>query len=298
MVAAAVSSDEESNGNLQLTQKLSALVKGSLEFALEPLAGEWKYFILSSIDGNIRLDRTILETKSIHKIRESVENICGGASEFVFIRMSLFLSKKIGVDVKPEELKDIAHVLDRVAREIVARESPFAKKKSSLDDLSVGKADLSGGTPSSTMTPKQEQQQNYETKVLEHQGYSKGDLSASLLFLSGEDRAAFEDLILKVCDETLEILGQSVRQSTYHWLRVNYEIEREEIPENFPQFIKAVQSIYGYGARVILIGLATTLRKQFGIEEKFDFQDPDLDELLKIYREAQNCMMRRNTTAR
>jgi hypothetical protein len=68
---------------------------------------------------------------------------------------------------------------------------------------------------------------------------------------------------------------------------VNYQIQREDISEVFADFIGAVQSMYGVGAMVILMGLATTLSEKFDLKEDFNYQDLDERQLMMIYRECQ-----------
>lgn len=57
--------------------------------------------------------------------------------------------------------------------------------------------------------------------------------------------------MIEAIDAALSALGTSTRDSVLLYLRKKYSISLEEVPKRTDEFLTALHSILGYGARVI-----------------------------------------------
>src|SRR3989442_16028446 len=57
--------------------------------------------------------------------------------------------------------------------------------------------------------------------------------------------------VIESVDAALSALGTSTRDSVLLYLRKRYSISLEEIPQRMDEFLQALHSLLGYGARVI-----------------------------------------------
>ena len=57
--------------------------------------------------------------------------------------------------------------------------------------------------------------------------------------------------MIESIDAALSALGTSTRDSVLLYLRKKYSISLEEVPQRMDEFLTALYSILGYGARVI-----------------------------------------------
>lgn len=57
--------------------------------------------------------------------------------------------------------------------------------------------------------------------------------------------------MIEAIDAALSALGTSTRDSVLLYLRKKYSISLEEVPQRMDEFLTALHSILGYGARVI-----------------------------------------------
>lgn len=57
--------------------------------------------------------------------------------------------------------------------------------------------------------------------------------------------------MIEAIDAALSALGTSTRDSVLLYLRKKYSISLEEVPQRMEEFLTALHSILGYGARVI-----------------------------------------------
>ena len=57
--------------------------------------------------------------------------------------------------------------------------------------------------------------------------------------------------LIESVDAALSALGTSTRDSVLLYLRKRYSISLEEIPQRMDEFLQALHSLLGYGARVI-----------------------------------------------
>jgi hypothetical protein len=74
----------------------------------------------------------------------------------------------------------------------------------------------------------------------------------------------FDKLLLTSIDEALLTLGESAKQSTYFHIERTFEVTREEIPQNLEDFQKALEKIFGIGARYIEILIMKYLYAKMG----------------------------------
>ena len=57
--------------------------------------------------------------------------------------------------------------------------------------------------------------------------------------------------LIESIDAALSALGTSTRDSILLYLRKKYSISMEDIPQRMDEFLQALRSLLGYGARVI-----------------------------------------------
>ncbi|MEM3551074.1 MAG: hypothetical protein QXN87_08685 [Candidatus Bathyarchaeia archaeon] len=74
----------------------------------------------------------------------------------------------------------------------------------------------------------------------------------------------FNTIFLEALDETLASLGESCRQSIYFHLENSFKIERQDIPLKIEEFARAIESIFGFGARLIEIQIMKRLHTKIG----------------------------------
>jgi hypothetical protein len=91
------------------------------------------------------------------------------------------------------------------------------------------------------------------------------DGKASSLKVSGLHlRRSFNDLFLEAVDETLASLGDSCKQAIYFHLENSFKIKRQDIPSKVEEFAKAIESIFGFGAKLIEIQIMKCLHEKIG----------------------------------
>jgi hypothetical protein len=77
--------------------------------------------------------------------------------------------------------------------------------------------------------------------------------------LTQKGRANFNMLLLEAIDETLSCLGESSKTAVYHHLETVFNIEKEEIPSMIDDFSRALESLFGLGAKVLEIMVMKSL---------------------------------------
>src|SRR3989304_8133969 len=70
---------------------------------------------------------------------------------------------------------------------------------------------------------------------------------------------SFEELFLETVDSAFLLMSESCRQAIYRHLENGYGIKRESIPSNIEAFVKALEDIFGQGARLLEIKIMRTL---------------------------------------
>jgi hypothetical protein len=79
--------------------------------------------------------------------------------------------------------------------------------------------------------------------------------------------------LLRAVEDGLRVLGKSPREAIYYYLKTNFQLKREDIPEETEQFDKALNSIFGPGAEIIEKYIIRDLyhRLKLNFDEKEDF---------------------------
>jgi hypothetical protein len=77
-------------------------------------------------------------------------------------------------------------------------------------------------------------------------------------------RSDFERLLLQAVDEGLSSLGDSPKQAIYFHLDRNFNIKKEQIPENIKAFSGAIERIFGNGANFLEIAIMKQLYEKVG----------------------------------
>jgi hypothetical protein len=88
-------------------------------------------------------------------------------------------------------------------------------------------------------------------------------------------RIQFQEALLKAIDESLLVLGVSVKQAIYYHIEHYYNVKREEIPIKLKEFYEALKSIFGFGSKIIekliIKNLYTILNLNFEERENWSF---------------------------
>ena len=72
----------------------------------------------------------------------------------------------------------------------------------------------------------------------------------------------FEKLLIEAVDEGLSSLGDSGQEAIYFHLKSTFEIEKHEIPDKIEAFAKALEEIFGGGAKLIQIRIIEALHER------------------------------------
>ena len=88
---------------------------------------------------------------------------------------------------------------------------------------------------------------------------------------------SFEELLLEAIEEVLSSLGGPTKQTVYFHLEKTYNIDKKAIPHKIDAFVKVIEEIFGFGARLIEIEIMKSLHKKFGHALKYF---PKADELV------------------
>jgi hypothetical protein len=108
----------------------------------------------------------------------------------------------------------------------------------------------------------------------------------------------FEKLLLSSIDEAFLSLGESSRQSIYFHLEKKFQISKNSIPENLPQFQEGLEKIFGIGATFIEILIMKNLYMKIGHPfsmqkneclEFIKYVDAARQSFLKECHDAENC---------
>ena len=108
---------------------------------------------------------------------------------------------------------------------------------------------------------------------------------------SGNCSKEFDEILLSAIDNALISLGESVKKSIYYHLEEQFQLKRNQIPNQLNKFQKAIEQIFGSGARFLEILIMKNLYLKAGVtvsmEEKVSFIDY-VKELKHIYMEKAN----------
>jgi hypothetical protein len=75
---------------------------------------------------------------------------------------------------------------------------------------------------------------------------------------------AFDDALLCAIDETLDSLGESVKQAIYFHIENKCSINRKDIPRNLQEFQRGLERIFGGGAQFLEILIMRNLHSRIG----------------------------------
>lgn len=74
-----------------------------------------------------------------------------------------------------------------------------------------------------------------------------------------ESKEDFDDLTIKVIDETFSTLGEQSKTAIYAYLKKNYGIDKKEIPHRIDDFSVALEKLFKNGAGRIEVLLMKNL---------------------------------------
>lgn len=74
----------------------------------------------------------------------------------------------------------------------------------------------------------------------------------------------FEEIFLEAVDESLSILGDSCKQAFYIYLEKTYKVNRLSIPCEIEGFTRAIEEIFGFGAKLLQIQIMKNLHEKTG----------------------------------
>jgi len=101
----------------------------------------------------------------------------------------------------------------------------------------------------------------------------------------------FEKNLLEAVDHGLLSLGENPRKAIYFHLKRNFRLQRENIPKETNEFSKALNTIFGPGAKIIekfiLKELYRRLELNFEDKEDFTFADYITEAKKLVERERQ-----------
>ena len=78
-------------------------------------------------------------------------------------------------------------------------------------------------------------------------------------------KSEFDKLLVNAIDDSLNSLGESVKQSIYFHIEKKFSVARNEIPANLAKFQGGLEKIFGTGARFIEILIMKNLHSKIGL---------------------------------
>jgi len=87
----------------------------------------------------------------------------------------------------------------------------------------------------------------------------------------------FKKLLLGAIDKGLSSQGDSAKQAVYFHLERTFSIERLDISNKIGEFTKAIEEIFGLGAKILEIQIIKSLHEKVGCDFKYF---PEKDALL------------------
>jgi hypothetical protein len=87
-------------------------------------------------------------------------------------------------------------------------------------------------------------------------------LTATIDFMDRKEdlKINFETAVTEAIDEVLTTLGENVKRVVYIFLENNYGIKKEQIPRKIEGFSAALESIFGYAAKLVEIKIMEKLQ--------------------------------------
>ena len=81
---------------------------------------------------------------------------------------------------------------------------------------------------------------------------------------------SFEQTLLEIIDATLSWLDSVVRETVYLYLEEEYKIRKEEIPNRLEEFLMALETLFGQGAKLVQIQMMKELYHKTHCTFEFD----------------------------
>jgi hypothetical protein len=87
--------------------------------------------------------------------------------------------------------------------------------------------------------------------------------SHSILLQNEETKSVFENTLEQAIDDILAALGKNNKQAIYHQLKINYGINKSEIPRKIEDFATAIEQIFGSVAKLLEIKIIERLHSKY-----------------------------------
>ena len=101
------------------------------------------------------------------------------------------------------------------------------------------------------------------TKIHEEQNMTQTTLVEPIVItgeaMTKQSTNQLDLTIIEAIDESLTSFGESVKQVVYFQLENTYHVKKQDIPRKIEEFVKAVEGIFGIGARLIEMKILQTL---------------------------------------
>ena len=88
---------------------------------------------------------------------------------------------------------------------------------------------------------------------------------------------SFEKLLLEAVDEVFLLLGDLSHEAVYLHLVEVFGIKKHEIPYKIEEFVKAIEKIFGPGAKILQIQIFKHIYKKVGRGFKYHPKNGDLE---------------------
>ena len=74
----------------------------------------------------------------------------------------------------------------------------------------------------------------------------------------------FEELLIESIDEGLSVIGESKKKIVYAYLERKFQMTRHDIPNRIEDFTKAIENIFGNGAKILELKIMKCLFNKVG----------------------------------
>lgn len=99
-------------------------------------------------------------------------------------------------------------------------------------------------------------------------------------------RREFDKLLVNAIDESLNSLGESVKQSIYFHIENKFSVARNDIPANIVEFQGGLEKIFGTGARFIEILIMQNLHTKIGLPLVMESEQLEFVEYVDVAKEG------------
>jgi hypothetical protein len=83
----------------------------------------------------------------------------------------------------------------------------------------------------------------------------------------------FDKFLVEAVDEVLTSLGLPVKNSLYFHLQSNFEIDKNQIPQNIVDFSKILHKLFGFGASRLEIKIVEVLHSKLKVKTECPLYD-------------------------